>query len=104
VLASVVHALQAVQKVSQICRIEKDSIVWSRDQSKIRRPPITAPQGLLALPRARLSGATSVNNAYFSDISRATIERYFIPVSPRNRPAFVHPINEGAETCPNKVL
>jgi hypothetical protein len=56
---------------------------------------------LLALPGARLSGATSVNNAYFSNISRATIERYFIPVLPRNRPAFVHPINEEAETCPN---
>jgi hypothetical protein len=59
---------------------------------------------LLALPHVRLSGATSVNNAYFSDISRVTIERYFIPFSPRNHPAFVHPINEGAETCPNKVL
>jgi len=59
---------------------------------------------LLALPSAGLSDAASVNNAYFSDISRATIELYFIPVLPRNRTAFVHPINEGAETCPNKVL
>jgi hypothetical protein len=56
---------------------------------------------LLALPRFRLSSATSVNNAYFSDISRSTVERYFIAVSPRDRSAFVHPINEEAEICPN---
>jgi hypothetical protein len=56
---------------------------------------------LLALPRARLFAATSVNNAYFSNISRATIERYFIPVTPRNRAAFVRPINKEAEACPN---
>jgi hypothetical protein len=93
-----------VQKVSQFCRIEKDSVVWSRGQSKIRRPTIAAPQGLLAFPHVRLFGATSVNNAYFSIISRVTIKRYFIPVSPTNRPAFVPPINEEAETCPNKVL
>jgi hypothetical protein len=56
---------------------------------------------LPALPRAGLFGATSVNNAYFSNISWATVARYFIPVSPRNRPAFVFPNNKEAETCPN---
>jgi hypothetical protein len=92
---------EQVQKVSQFCRIEKYSIVQSSGQSKIRRPAIAAQRVLPALPRASLFGATSVNNAYFSNISRATVARYFIPVSPRNLPAFVLPNNKEAETCPN---
>jgi hypothetical protein len=90
-----------VQKVSQFCRIEKYSIVQSSGQSKIRRLAIATQRVLPALPRAGLFGATSVNNAYFSNISRPTVARDFISVSPRNRPAFVLANNKEAKNCPN---
>jgi hypothetical protein len=55
---------------------------------------------LPALPRAGLFGATSVNNAYFSNISRATVARYFIPVFAEKSPGICSPKQQRGRNLP----
>lgn len=76
-LASSVHVLRAVQKVSQFCRIEKDSVSQSSEQSKIRRAATALRRACSGPPAPALPHAESARKGHFSDISRVTSDQVF---------------------------